>query len=366
MDITKSDKNFIVETKIEQEGLKFYDAESEPFKIYGIFREGDKFRRIPEALAKEVNDGVARLHENTAGGRVRFKTDSRFVAIKAELGDICRFSHMPLTGSSGFDMYEKVDGKHIYRRTFIPPYDMETGYEQICYFKDVNDYCESRDRKMRELTINFPLYNNVKKLYIGIDENASLLPADEYKIAKPVVYYGSSITQGGCASKPGSCYQAILSQNLDINYINLGFSGSARGEDNIVDYMANLDMSAFVLDYDHNAPTLEHLEATHEKAFKTIRAKNPDLPIIILPAPGYAHFQNEPMWDNWLTREGIVKKTYDNAIASGDKNVYFISANELMALVGYNGTVDNCHPTDSGFLSMATAIEPVLKKILKL
>lgn len=357
MDITKADKNFVVETKIEQEGLKFYDAENEPFKIYGIFREGDHFRRIPEILAKDVNEGVEILHTNTSGGRVRFKTDSSFIAIKADLGGVCRFPHMPLTGTSGFDLYEKVDGQHIYRRTFAPSIDMEDGYESIQYFKD---------KKLREFTINFPLYNNVKKLYIGIDENAALLPADDYTIEKPVVYYGSSITQGGCASKPGSCYQAILSQKLDVNYINLGFSGSAKGEQNIVDYMADLDMSAFVLDYDHNAPTIEHLKATHENVFNTIRAKNPDLPIIILPSPGYTFFQNEPMGDDWLTREDIVKRTYDNAIAAGDKNVYFISGSELMALVGYNGTVDNCHPTDSGFLSMATAIEPVLKKVLGL
>lgn len=357
MDIAKADKNFVVETKIEQEGLKFYDAESEPFKIYGIFREGDKFRRIPEELAKDVNEGVGILHTNTSGGRVRFKTDSTFVAIKADLGEVCRFPHMPLTGTSGFDLYEKADGRHIYRRTFVPPFDMEDGYESIQYFKD---------KKLREITINFPLYNDVKKLYIGLDENSILLPAGDYKVEQPVVYYGSSVTQGGCASKPGSCYQAILSQNLDINYINLGFSGSAKGEQNIFDYMADLDMSAFVLDYDYNAPTIEHLEATHENVFKIIRAKNPDLPIIILPAPGYSFFQNEPMSDNWLTRECIVKKTYENAIAAGDKNVYFISGNELMAMVGYNGTVDNCHPTDSGFLSMATAIEPVLKKVLGL
>lgn len=357
MDITKSDKNFIVKTDIEQEGLRFYDTESEPFKIYGIFREGDKFRRIPEALAKEVNEGVVIHHANTPGGRVRFKTDSSFIAIKAELGEICRMSHMTLTGTSGFDLYEKLDGKHIYRRTFVPPYDMETGYEGICHLPT---------GIMRDITINFPLYNNVEKLYIGLDENAQLLPAAPYTVEVPVVYYGSSITQGGCASKPGSCYEAILSQNLDINYIDLGFSGSARGEQAMADYIANLDMSAFVMDYDHNAPSPEYLANTHEAFFKTIREKHPELPIIILPSPGYMTWKNAPVDDGWCGRETIVRKTYENAVASGDKNVYFISGNELMSKVGYNGSVDNCHPTDSGFLSMAAAIEPVLKKILKL
>ena len=109
MGITKADKNFVVETKIEQKGLKFYDAESEPLKIYGIFREGDRFRRISEKLAKEVNDGVKILHANTSGGRVRFKTDSRFVAIKAEMDKdrLSKSPHMALTCSCGFAFTKK-------------------------------------------------------------------------------------------------------------------------------------------------------------------------------------------------------------------------------------------------------------------
>lgn len=114
-----------------------------------------------------------------------------------------------------------------------------------------------------------------------------LKQAPKYAVKKPVVYYGSSITQGACASRPGNCYESILSRRLDCDYINLGFSGSAKGEDAIVDYIIGLDMSVFVMDYDYNAPTPEHLEKTHSKMFKAIRAEHPTLPIIIMPRPKF-------------------------------------------------------------------------------
>ena len=116
-------------------------------------------------------------------------------------------------------------------------------------------------------------------------------------------------------------------------------------------------MSCFVLDYDHNAPTAEHLAQTHEKMFKAVRNAHPEIPIIIMPKPIYYVAENEN------PRQEIIKKTYENALKAGDKNVYFIESSELMALCGNDGTVDGCHPTDLGFYSMAKAIEKVMEKI---
>lgn len=151
----------------------------------------------------------------------------------------------------------------------------------------------------------------------------------------------------------------MLSRLLDTNYINLGFGGGARGEDAIADYIKKLDMSVFVLDYDHNAASAEELQNTHEKMFKKIREENPKLPIIIMPRPNYTLSKAQQ------ERFEIIKRTYDNAIKSGDKNVYFIDNKTLMAIARNDGIVDDCHPNDLGFYSMAKAIEPVLKKILK-
>lgn len=348
--ISKIDKNFIVKTKIERENIRFFDAESSPFKIYGLIKENDKFRRFPEGIAKSVSEGVHALHANTAGGRVRFITDSDYVAINAKMENICKMPHFSLTGGAGFDMYAKEDDSFLYAGTFIPPYDITEGFESVIDFED---------RKKRIIEINFPLYSDVISLHIGLRNGCMLEEAPGYTIKIPIVYYGSSITQGGCASKPGSSYQSIISRKFDCDYINLGFSGNAKGEKEITDYIKSLPMSVFVLDYDHNAPTAEHLKNTHEKMFKAIRQANPTLPIVIMSRPKYYLTKDEK------ERLAIITKTYDNAKLSGDKNVYLLTGPELMGeLIKDNGTVDNCHPTDGGFLFMAEALGKVIEQIL--
>ena len=345
-DISQIDKNFEVKHELNIPDMKFWDVDEAPFRVYGIFRENGKYRRMPESVAQSVSESVLALHANTAGGRVRFMTDSSYVAIHAEMDGIGKMPHFALVGTGGFDLY--ADG--VFIKSYIPPYDMEVGYESVISLGT---------SKMREITIHFPLYSNVKQLYIGLFEGAIVKEASPYKNKKPVVYYGSSITQGGCASRPGMSYQNIVSMRLGINHINLGFSGSAMAEDTIIDYIKSLDMSVFVYDYDYNAPTLEHYEKTHEKMFLAIREVNPELPIVMMNRPQFY------LCEDGQRRLAIMKKTYRNAINNGDKNVYCIDNMALTALCGNDGTVDNVHPTDFGFASMANAVCEVLKTILK-
>ena len=339
--LEKIDKNFAVKTEIDKEGIKFYNCLEKPFEINGVFYEDGKFRRMPEEVAKTVSNGVYALHANTAGGRVRFKTNSPYVAISTVMEDIYRGGHFPMTGSSNFDLYSG----NTYIKTFRSPYDMETGYESVL------DLPEG----LNEITINMPLYSNVKELYIGLDENAIIEAPEPYVNDKPIVYYGSSITQGGCASRPGRSYQAVISRRFNCDYVNLGFSGSARGEDEMIEYIKNLEMSVFVLDYDHNAPTAEHLKNTHEKLFKAVRSIHPDIPVIMATRPHITV-------DETTERGKIIWKTYNNALSAGDKNVYFVRGRELMALCGNEGTVDSCHPTDFGFESMARCFGDIIEK----
>ena len=340
-DISKVDGNFTIETKIDKNDIKFYKIDEAPFKVYGVFKENGKYRRMPEGVAKSVSEGVYALHSNTAGGRVKFVTDSPYIAIHVKMDGLGKMPHFALTGSIGFDLY--ID--NYYAKTFVPPFDIKDGYESIF---------ELEKKERREITINFPLYSNVCELFIGLQDTAYVSEAAAYKNDKPIVYYGSSITQGGCASRPGMSYQAIVSRNFNYDYINLGFSGSARAENEMIDYIKNLDMSIFVYDYDHNAPTVEHLEKTHEKMFKAIRKKNPLLPVIMMSRP--KHF----LTDDERIRRSIIETTYRNAVLSGDKNVYFIDGEALTELCKDSGTVDNCHPTDFGFASMAKALTDVI------
>lgn len=349
MDISQVDNNFRIETGLDKTDIKFYDVKNPPFEIDGVFYEAGAFRRMPESVAKATNKGVADLHTNTAGGRIRFITDSPYVAINAKISSPGKTSHMAFTGSIGFDLYVKTNGEDVFVNTYTPPTDIIDKYEGIIEFGTAEE---------REITVNMPLYSNVNELYVGLSENAAVMPAKPYGVKKPVVYYGSSITQGGCASRPGMSYQAMISRALSCDYINLGFSGSARGEDTVARYIAGMDMSLFVYDYDHNAPSAEHLKKTHGRMFGIIREKNPTLPVILLSRPKFQLSEAEEQ------RFDIIKQTYDDAVRGGDKNIRLLSGRELMRLAKRDGTVDSCHPNDFGFASMAAALIPVIKEML--
>lgn len=345
-DIAAIDKNFQIETKIKKDDIKFYSIDEAPFKIYGVYKDGGMYRRMPEDVAKSVSEGVHRLHTNTAGGRVRFVTDSPYVAIHAKIGGIDKLSFFSLTGIAAFDLYAGT----LYMGTYIPPYKVEDEYEGVV---------ELGSAEEREITINFPLYCDVKEVYIGLSDGATLKEPSPYVNEKPIVYYGSSIVQGACASRPGMIYENIISRRFNCDYVNLGFGGNAKAEDAMAEYVKNLDMSVFVYDYDHNAPNADYLEATHEKMFKTVRAANPDLPIICMSRPRFRLVGEDPR------RRSIVETTYKNALAAGDKNVYFLDGKALSALCGCDGMVEGTHPTDFGFASMAKAIGDVLEEIFE-
>ena len=225
------------------------------------------------------------------------------------------------------------------------------------------------DASRREMMIHFPTYSDVSELYIGLAAGSTVGHGTPYKHKTPVVYYGSSITQGACASRPGNSYEAIISNELDCDHTNLGFSGSARGEDAIVDYICSLDMSVFVLDYDHNAPSAEPLEGTYEPFYNKFRASHPDTPVIFVTRPTFMNdvgvSDDACTMDRIRCREGVFR-TYMNALAAGDRNVDFIDGASL-----FNGpyadlcTVDSIHPNDAGFLRMAEKIGQSVAKFLK-
>ncbi len=345
MRIEEIDKNFTVKAPDGSQTV-FSDVTEPPFSVHGLMSDENGFYRIPYEVAAEANEGVRGLNLHTAGGRVRFCTDADRIVLRAKMRDISKMPHFALTGSTGFDLY--ADG--VYKGTFMPPQDIEGGFSAELF---------TGEGGLREITVHFPLYSGVTKLELGFPPGSRIEKAAPYAIQPPVVYYGSSITQGGCASRPGNSYQNILSRLLSCDHINLGFSGSAKGERCIAEYIAGLEMSAFVLDYDHNAPTPEHLEATHCAFFNIIREKNPDLPVFMLSRP-----QPNPN-DEELIRRDIVKRTWETAVRNGDENAYFIDGTQMLNIFGGDsGTVDNCHPNDLGFYCMAKALEPSLKSAL--
>lgn len=351
-DISKLDRNFAIQESFGRSDIDFYSALNESISLYGVFHEDGGFRRMPKAAAEGVSDGVAQLCKHTSGGRVCFKTDSDLIALDATMSGVYVMPHMAYLGSSGFDIYIRENGKQTYFGAFLPDLSNKEALHRIIYLPS---------RKMREIIINFPLYCGVAELSVGVLSGAHMEKWTGYSHSTPMVFYGSSITQGACANAPGTCYATLLSRRFDSDYINLGFSGNAKGEQAMMDYIAGLKMSLFIYDYDYNAPTSEHLQNTHYIGYQTIRKKQPDTPIIMASRPNYGN----PMNDSEV-RRAIIAETYSRALAAGDKNVYFVDGKtELAGIYENGGTVDGCHPTDYGFRIMADAFAGIIEKILK-
>jgi len=340
------DRNMLGGSSVDREGIAYYNIDDEPFRIYGVWREGEYYARMPKDVAESVSEGIGAEYNTTAGGRVRFVTDSPYVAVSAQLDGLYLFDGMGKIGTCGMDVY--ADGDYL---GTLRGFTGEKGDR-------ISTLLNMRRSGEHVIEINFPLYCNVKSMYIGLDKDASLKRASDYSIEKPIVFYGSSITHGACSSRPGLAYPARLSRMLDTNFHSLGYGGLCKGEVNMANYIAGLEMSAFVLDYDHNAPNPEYLAETHERFFNIIRNAHPTLPILILTCPRYT------MTDVWLRRRDIITKTYENAVAKGDKNVYLLYGSEFFTEIANDYSVDDCHPTDHGFYLMANAIAPTLSKML--
>ena len=358
--ISEIDVNFAVFGVINNTEVNFFNVRCEPFSIYGLLtNEGDRFRRLPTVLAEQVNPGVLRLHGNTAGGRVRFRTDSSFVAIRAVMPDRCLMSHMPFLGSSGFDLYEDDGADSHYRGSFMPPLERKDSYESIL---------QLGTHKSRSFTIHFPLYDDVSELYVGLEPGATLEAGEPYRDLAPILFYGSSITQGGCASRPGNAYSNIISRNLHIDHRNLGFAGSCKGEPAIAAYIAAQRMSLFFMDYDHNTPTVEHLQKTHEKFFLSIREGQPDLPIVMASRTDIPWMPSRQV--DRQRRRDIILQTYENAVKRGDRRVYFVDGSTVFQEAKKLGvspdscTVDGTHPNDLGFACMAGVFGNIIKDLL--
>ena len=348
VDLAKIDKNMGAANVIEDKsGYDFYDIDEAPFRIYGVEKKNGKYRRLDENLAKRVSRGVDILHTNTAGGRIRFVTNSKSLAFLIKCDGGLPSENGAYLNRVALDVY--ADGRFFGVTRGGNSYP-NTYYEAIVKSQGIAEGDKT-------FTVYMPNYGEIHQVYVGIEKGATLSAAPDYTYEKPIIYYGSSITQGGCASRPGNAYPSMLERMLDSNYINLGFSGNAKGEPEMAEYIASMEMSVFVYDYDHNTPSREHLLATHEPFYKIIREKNPDIPIVMISMPKYDLTEYD------LDRYKIIKRTYERAVEAGDKNVYLIFGKELLSGIESDGLCDGCHPNDLGFRYMAEGIYKTLKPI---
>ena len=339
------DKNFKAAMPVF-EGMKTYSIHEKPFKLYGLKYSDKGFFRMDVSVADAVSDGVSVLNRHTSGGVLRFRTDSEKIILTADLPEVAQMNHMPLTGSSSFSLYADGSFCGVFRAPSIEEY------------KGVWSSQLPLPAGEKDIEIHFPLYNSVKDVYVSLEEKAALAKGKEYEDRLPIVFYGSSITQGGCASHPGNSYTNMISRALNREILNLGFSGSCMAEDNMCDYVSKIPMSLLVYDYDHNAPTPEFLEDTHEKFFKAFRKENPDVPVLMISVADRT-FGEEDI----KRRKATIIKTYENAKKNGDENVYFLDGQRFYDETGAeNSTVDTCHPNDLGFFAFYKNISAFIKE----
>ncbi|MBQ4090187.1 MAG: hypothetical protein IJC56_09985 [Clostridia bacterium] len=333
--------------------MKTYFFTESPIEICGldvIDRENRNFWRLPDEESMQVSDYVRDRSKTAGGGRVRFRTNAKNLTIKMELKTLERDPCMAVCASSGADVLLGT-GIHSRYLGLINPATYEN-------FTPENTF--HLDGSLQQITINLPRNEKIAGVWITIEDDSQLLPPMPYSREGKLCFYGSSITEGGCCSRPGNAYTAVVARWLDTDYVNFGFSGNAKGEDAMADIICRRNFSAFVYDYDHNAPDAAHLEKTHERFFKRVRAAHPDMPVIIMTKPD---FDSNPE-DSTVRRE-VIRRTYTNALAAGDKNVYFLDGEQFFGNFARDMcTVDGCHPNDLGFLRMAESVYAMLLKSL--
>ena len=329
-----------------------YSVKEVPQLVFGVpnFSTSKAFERVPSSVREKLTS-LSFLGRRTPGARVAFKTNSPWFKIIIELETLSPDIGMSIySAQSAFVYLGTRQSARLVGLVNPPNYDTKK-------FEKTFQKGEGVD----EITVFLPRNEIVKDVYIEIADGYTISEPTPYKYSKPVLFYGSSITECAHAANACASYVNLCSHHLDFDYINFGLSGNCRAEDEMAEYINSLDFSVFVYDYDHNAPNPEFLEKTHEKFFKKIRDAHKTTPIIMISRPT-ADFDFDAR-----TRRDIIKKTYENALENGDENVYFVDG-ELFFKDFYDKNVcftDTIHPTDLGFFKMAELIEPAIKDALE-
>lgn len=334
-------------------------AHGAPFALSGFpwFAADGVYRRLPVAPPLPLSAAVDRLADCTAGGTVRFRSDSGRVAVRVQLAGRANMNHMPATGQCGFDLYLGAPGAE--RFAGVAKYD----HSLLEYEANL---LALPDRQWRDLTLHFPLYQGVRRVDIGLDAGAGVAAPVPRRVADPLVFYGSSITQGGCASRPGMAYTAILARQLQADCVNLGFSGNGRGEPEVARAIALVPRCAlFVLDYDPNCPDAAHLSRTLPAFVGILRQRHPQAPILVVSRiPTAAEAWSQAAVASRRERAAAQRDGVEGLRAAGDGRIDFLDGGALLGDRFDECTVDGTHPTDLGFLRMADALEPALRRLL--
>ncbi len=322
-----------------------------PAQVEGMgWRDGTAapFDRLPARAEQTVPPAVWRLARHSAGLHYDFVTDAPRLSVRWSLtSEELAMPHMPATGVSGVDLYSRPGPGAAWRLV---------GNGRPSQQNDnVANFTLTGER--REYRLYFPLYNGVTKMEVGLPEGHSLAPAPgtDATARRPVVFYGTSITQGGCASRPGMAFPSIVGRQLNRPVINLGFSGNGKMEMALADLLCDLKPSVIVLDCLRNM-SIAQVEERVEPFVRRLRRQFPDTPILLAEEPSLAL---PPESD----RGKIVRETVEKLQKEGMTGLHYLPMRYALGDDG-EGTVDTVHPNDLGMMRMAEAFVAGLKPLL--
>ncbi|HPA46751.1 MAG TPA: SGNH/GDSL hydrolase family protein [bacterium] len=348
--------SFMSSIALGQEDLRWIDFPDPAFEVNGLywFRENkpDLFR-FPKRAENLIPKAVWSLAKDPSGGRIRFKSDCTALGIRLEYPRLSDMRNMHAFGQSGVDLY--IDG--VYGQTAV--HQKETTVEHI--------YFPNAFPGKREYVLYLPIYNGVSVKAIGVNPDAVLEKPRPFALPKPVVFYGTSITQGGCASRSGMSYSAILCRKLNLDFVNLGFSGNGKGEKEVAELVAEIDAACFVLDFMANNKTAASVSEVYEPFLRILRAKHPDTPIIAITLTYVSG--DHPLSDRGAELDAmrdVIRAVVAKKITEGDKNLMLVEGHDLLGPECADGLVDGTHPNDLGFQVIADHLAPTLAQVLKL
>ena len=324
--------------------IVWYDAKLLGVEGKGWLDTGSDYDRLPLKAKGVVKEDVWELGHCSAGMQVCFASDAKTLKVHWTLTEkTLAMPHMPATGVSGIDLYARD----------------KTGNLRFCANGcpiDTSNTVSFTLPESNEYVLYLPLYNGVKYLEIGIPKTTKLSRLARSSVSSAIVFYGTSITQGACASRPGMAATSIVGRKLDVPVINLGFSGSGTMEKELAELLSELDPAIYVLDCLWNMSP-ELVSERVELFIITLRKTRATTPILLVEDSNFRNFSTQ--------KGDILRKIYTKLKAQGDENLYLLS-NKGMLGEDADGTVDGCHPNDLGMARQASAfiecLEPILKK----
>ncbi len=338
-------------------GLVWHAPWKKPFRLTGFpwFEAEHRFRRLPHKPAQPLPKAVNELANCTAGGQAAFATDSRVVWVRVWLPPGPLFDHVAATNVSGFDLYAGPPGRQRFCGVtrFSP---LSNAYEACLYKAD--------QARLQPFTLNFPLYRGVLQVAVGLERGARLQAPPPWLDPRPVVIYGTSITQGGCSMRPGTAFPSIISRRLNRPVINLGFSGAGCAEPEVAHTVADIRRPAlFLIDCEANC-ALDTFESRLTEFIHILRCRHPVVPILVVSRNRFARDLYQAAGER-ARRKGlrIQRRIVARGRAAGDRRLYFLDGGGLLGPDFDECTVDGVHATDLGFMRMADRLAPLVARL---